>query len=251
MNELDIVILAAGKGNRMNSDIPKFLYKVGGETSLQRILKNVAWGTKDPIVVISRDNEKIIKETWPGVTYAIQEKQLGTGDAVRSVKEGLKDRSFAENIMVLPVDHPLMSEKMLQNFWNVHKSNNAVITIVTVVTPDFLGDHEPFSRDGRILRDKDNNIQGIVEYKDASDEERNIKEVNTAICCFKTKWLWDNINALKNENKSGEFYLTDMVQIAASQNIPIYSYIAPDFKEGTGFNTQEQLEILQKFAGDK
>ena len=120
-----------------------------------------------------------------------------------------------------------------------------------MISPDFTGSNELFSHYGRILRNENGLIRGIIEEKDASEEEKKIREVNISYYCFKTKWLWDNIDSLKNENKSGEFYLTDMVQIAASQNIPIYSYIVPDIKEGMGFNTQEQLEILQKLAGDK
>jgi bifunctional UDP-N-acetylglucosamine pyrophosphorylase/glucosamine-1-phosphate N-acetyltransferase len=251
MNALEIVILAAGKGNRMNSDTPKPLSPVGGEISLRRILKNVAWGTNDPIIVVSRNNEKIVEALGPGFTYVIQEKQRGTGDAVHAVKKTLNNRVFAENTMVLLADQPFISEQTLQNLWSVHKEKNAVLTIGTVTVPDFSGDHELFFRYGRILRDENNRVQGIVEEKDASEEEKKIKEVNISYYCFKTEWLWENIGMLKNENKSGEFYITDMVHIAASQNIPIHSYAVPDLKEGMGFNTQEQLELLQKLADGK
>lgn len=251
MNALDVIILAAGKGTRMKSDTPKPLHQVGGEISLRRILKNVAWGTDDPIIVIGHNNEKITEQLGSGFTYVIQETQRGTGDAVRSVRDTLKNRTFAENIMVLPADQPFASERTLRNLWNVHKENDATLTIGTVIVPDFSGDRELFSHYGRIRRDEDSRIQGIVEEKDASEEEKKIREVNISYYCFKTKWLWENIGALTNENKSGEFYITDMVQIAASQNIPIYSYTVPDLKEGMGFNTREQLELLQKIADGK
>ena len=251
MKKLEVIILAAGKGNRMNSDLPKPLSAVGGEPSLQRILENVSWCTDDPIIVVGHHNERIMETLGTGFTYVIQEKLLGTGDAVRSVKDALKDRVFAENTMVLVGDQPFVSEQTLRNLWDVHKEKNAVLTMGTLAVPDFSGDYELFFRYGRIRRDENNRIRGIVEEKDASEEEKNIREMNISYYCFQTKWLWENIGALKNENKSGEFYLTDMVDIAASQNIPIHSYAVPDIKEGMGFNTQEQLEFLQKLADGK
>lgn len=251
MNALDVIILAAGKGTRMKSETPKPLHQVGGEVSLQRILKNVAWGTDDPIVVIGHKNEEIKEKLGPGFTYVVQEKQQGTGDAVRAVRDTLTNRAFAENIMVLPADQPFASEQTLRNLWDVHKENNATLTIGTIIVPDFSGNHELFSHYGRIRRDENNRVVGIVEEKDASAEEKNIKEVNISYYCFRTKWLWENIDTLKNENKSGEFYITDMVQIAALKNMPIYSYAVPDLKEGMGFNTREQLELLQKIADEK
>lgn len=260
MNELEVIILAAGKGKRMNpntnepvgtrinSDLPKPLYTVGGETSLQRILKNVAWIVNDPIIVVGHNKEKIMEKIGPGFTYVIQEEQRGTGHAVQAVKDALKDRIFAKDAIVLLADHPFVSEQTMQNLWNAHKEKNAIITVTSLIVPDFLGDHELFSHYGKIRRDKNNRIQEIVEEKDANEEEKKIKEVNISFYCFDTKWLWENIGALKNENKAGEFYLTDMVQIAASQNIPIHSYALPlpNIKEGIGFNTWEQLELSRR-----
>lgn len=249
MRSLDVIILAAGKGNRMNSDLPKPLHAVKGKTSLRRLLESVAWIGREPIIVVGHQREKIMEALGFGRTYVVQEKQQGTGHALRAAKDALKDWPLAENIMVLPGDHPLISEKTLRNLWNVHEENNAVLTMGTVTAPDFIGDHELFSHYGRVLRDERGRVRGVIEEKDASEEEKRIKEVNITNYCFKTGWLWENIDALTSNNKSHEFYLTDMVQIAASQGIPIYSYALPDITEGMGFNTPEQLETLRRLAG--
>ena len=263
MNELEVIILAAGKGKRMNqhahktagmevdSDLPKPLFTVGGKTSLQRMLKNITWATNDPIIVVGYNKEKIMEKLGPGFTYVVQGEQQGTGHAVQTVKNTLKDRLFAEDTIVLLADHPFVSEQTLRNLWSTHKEKSAVLTITTLVVPDFGGDHELFSHYGRIRRDENNHIYGIVEEKDASEEEKKIKEVNISFYCFNTKWLWQNIGALKNENKAKEFYLTDMVQIAASKKIPIHSYALPDIREGIGFNTQEQLELSRRLESAK
>lgn len=248
MEDLDIIILAAGKGNRMNSDLPKPLYKIGNQTSIEKIIKNISVFTENPIIVIGNDSQKIIDTLGEKFLYVIQERQQGTGDAVRAVKNSLKNRKFAKNTIVLLADMPFISQQTLKNILEIHKQNNSILTLGTINVPDFSGDYELFSHYGRIIRDENNLIKGIIEEKDADENEKKIKETNVSYYCFNTDWLFENIDLLENNNKSGEFYITDMVKIAKNQNIPIYSYNIPDVKEGMGFNTQEQLSLVQKLA---
>jgi bifunctional N-acetylglucosamine-1-phosphate-uridyltransferase/glucosamine-1-phosphate-acetyltransferase GlmU-like protein len=251
MKDLEVILLAAGKGNRMNSDLPKPLYKVGNQTSIEKIVKNILAFTDDPIVVIGNDSKKIIDTLGKKFTYVIQEKQQGTGDAVRAVKKSLKNREFAKDTIVLLADMPFISQDTLKNIHNIHKQNNSILTLGTITVPSFSGDYELFFHYGRIIRDENNAIKEIIEEKDASENEKNIKETNVSYYCFNTNWLFENIDLLENNNKSGEFYLTDMVKIAKNQNISIYSYNIPNIKEGMGFNTQEQLKLIQKLAEEE
>lgn len=246
--DLDVIILAAGKGNRMNSDLPKPLYKIGNQTSIEKIIKNISAFTENPIIVIGHDSQKIVDTLGNKFIYVIQEKQQGTGDAVSAVKKSLKNRKFAKNTIVLLADMPFISQQTLENILKIHKQNNSIITIATITVPNFMENNELFSHYGRIIRDENNLIKEIIEEKDANENEKNIKETNVSYYCFNTDWLFKNIDLLENNNKSGEFYLTDMVKIAKNQNIPIYSYNIPDIKEGMGFNTQEQLLLIQKLA---
>lgn len=125
-------------------------------------------------------------------------------------------------------------------------ASDAAITLGTITVPDFRGDNALFWHYGRIKRNAYGNIVAIVELRDATEEERAIREVNITNYCFKTKWLWDNIGAITDKNSAQEFYLTDMVNIAALQGVPICSYPIQDIREGIGFNTVEQAEFVER-----
>ena len=179
---------------------------------------------------------------------SFQKEQRGTGHAVACVKKSIEENLLGENLMVLPGDHPLVEERTFIELSQSHLKSHASLTLGTLVVPDFKKDNLLFSHYGRIRRDSNGDIASIVEVKDASEQERGIKEVNVGYYCFRTAWLWENIDKLTNCNASGEFYLTDLVGIAISQNARTNVYTLKDIRQGMGFNTPEQLEIIRRLC---
>jgi bifunctional UDP-N-acetylglucosamine pyrophosphorylase/glucosamine-1-phosphate N-acetyltransferase len=147
--------------------------------------------------------------------------------------------------MVLYGDMPNITGAMIANLAKTHLDNNKNLTMATVNVPEFGSWYNSFLAFGRIVRDTNGDIKKIVEYKDASDEEKEIKEVNPAYFCFKKDWLFYNLEKLKNENAQGEYYLTDMVYLAANEGIASV-HISPE--EALGVNTIEQLRELENIV---
>ena len=241
----DVVILAGGKGSRLKSALPKPLHAVNGTPTLQRILASVFPLSKHPIVVVGDSAPEIMAMAGKNCRFVFQKEQHGTGHAVRCVKESIKENLLEKNIMVLPSDHPLIDAQTLRELFLNHQRSGAVLTLCTLTAPNFLNENQPFSNYGRILRDADGKLIAIREVKDATEDERNIKEVNVGYYCFETAWLWKNIDTLTDQNAAGEFYLTDMLHIAITQNAPTNIYTLKDPTKGMGFNTPEQLEIIR------
>lgn len=240
----EVIILAAGKGTRMNSDLPKVLTSLNGRPMITYLLDSVSkLGNEFSItLVVSPDNINIMKEALKeyDVKYAVQKQQLGTGHAVLSAKEEVnKD---ADKVIVLYGDHPFIKTESIKELNDNHKKG---ISLMSVKLEDFSDWRKNFYHWGRLVRDDEGRLKGIVEYKDASDEQREITEVNPAIFCLSSKWLWDNIYKLKNENKQGEYYLTDLIKLAfeGGQNIESTPISA---QEGAGINSQEELNSITK-----
>jgi bifunctional N-acetylglucosamine-1-phosphate-uridyltransferase/glucosamine-1-phosphate-acetyltransferase GlmU-like protein len=246
--DLEIIILAGGKGKRMQSDVPKPLHPVGEIPTINRIVESALPLSKEPIIVIGDHSRAIMDVTGNKYHYVLQREQRGTGHAVLVVRDTLKEFRFGPNIMVIPGDHPLVTTKTLQDIVRIHRENNASITIGTITVPSFDGDYECFSHYGRVKRDPNGKINAITEVKDATPEEKMIHEVNLSYYCFKTEWLWNNIHNLNDKNAARELYLTDMVRLAVEQNIPVFSSSIGDFREGMGFNTPEELARIRSVA---
>ena len=243
---IEVIILAGGKGKRMQSDLPKPLHPVGGVPAINRILAAVLPLSKEPIIVIGDHSRAIIDATGNKFHYVLQSEQNGTGHAVLMVRDALKEYQFEDNIMVIPGDHPLVSRETLEGLFKAHIKARAKITITTLTVPDFKGDYETFSHAGRIVRDGNRNIRAIVEFKDANDAELAITEVNVSYYCFNTQWLWDNIHNLTNRNAAQELYLTDMIRHAVRQDLTVHSFPLEDFREAIGFNTPEELAFIER-----
>ncbi len=240
----EIIILAAGKGTRMNSDLPKVLIPLNGKPMITHLLDSVVRLGDDfsVTIVVSPDNINIIKETLKdyNLKYAVQKQQLGTGHAVLSAKEEVDLN--VDKIIVLYGDHPFIKTESIKKLNDNHKEG---ISLMSVKLEDFLNWRKNFYHWGRLVRDVQGNLEKIVEYKDASDKEREITEVNPAMFCLSSKWLWNNIYKLKNENKQEEYYLTDLIKLAFEggqkiESVPISS------QEGAGINSQEELETISK-----
>ena len=245
-NNTRIIVLAAGKSTRMKSDIPKALMPFQGKAFIEHILdtiKKLNLNTK-PVIVIGHKKE-LIKETLGNdQVYALQEEQLGTGHAVLSAKNAVG--STNDTILVMATDQPLVSKKTLESLLKKHLEKKVSLTIGTVTVPDFADWRMGLYHFGRIVRGVNGTIEKIVEFKDANDEEKNIKELNPALYVFDAKWLWDNIDKLKNHNAQGEYYLTDLVKMACDENEKIESVQIENIHEALQPNCQEDLLMLEK-----
>ncbi len=239
-----IVILAAGKGTRMNSELPKVLVPLNGRPMIDYLMESViASGVdKRPVVVVSPDNKQIISQALSkySVEYAIQDKILGTGHAVSCARTYINPE--AENVLVLYGDHPFLKSDSIYKFAN---SKQAAVTIMPALLPNFEDWYHNFYHWGRIVRGVDNNVEAIVELKDATDEQKLITEVNPGFMCFNKKWLFENIDKLHDNNNAHEFYLTDMVKIAFDEGLLVET-INIGAKEAMGINSLEELSIAEK-----
>mgnify|MGYP001597126241 CR=1 FL=1 len=241
-----VIILAAGKGVRMGGDLPKVLAQVKGKPMIKYVLESVEKSGVDanPIVVVGYKKELVIKELGEKYHYLFQEKQLGTGHAVKLAKEFLKEK--ADNIIVLYGDHPFITPETIRKISEKHFASGKKITMATVKLPDFRDWRINFVSFSRIIRDENGKIVKDVQYKDASDAEIKVTEVNHCYFCFEAKWLWEKLEKLENNNAQKEYYLTDLIKMATAERVEIESVeIAP--REALGVNTKAGLEVLERF----
>lgn len=244
IDKIEILILAAGKGKRMQSDLPKVLVSLNGKPMIKYILESIKKVfEKKPIAIVGHKAELVKEELQDSCFYTLQEEQLGTGHAVSCAKEKCKD---ASHIIVLSGDQPLISPNTIKELIEKHLLSNSKITFTTTEVSDFEDWRKAFVGFGRILREN-NKVVGIREHKDANDIEKEIKEVNSGSYAFDAKWLWENLEKIKNDNAQNEYYLTDLLKIAA-KNGDLIETIKMDTREALGANTKEELEILEKIA---
>jgi len=239
-----IIILAAGKGTRMGSDLPKALVPLNGRPLISYLAESVSKSGVDdsPIVVVSPENKEIISAelsqyNWQ---YAIQDKQLGTGHAVACAKDLIP--VDCDNIVVLYCDHPFITAESIRQ---VAQTKTEAVTVMPAELGDYNDWRFNFYRWGRMIRNSEGKVEKIVEFKDASEEEIKVTEVNPGFMCFNNQWLWENIEKLRNDNKQQEYYLTSLVEIAFSQGYEIGT-IMIGAKEAMGVNSQEELSIAEK-----
>ncbi len=245
--KIRVVILAAGKGTRMKSELPKALLPLSGKPMIKRLLETIEKSgiDKNPAIVIGYGRDLIKKELGDKYEYCVQENQLGTGDALRSAKNIIN--SNYNFILVLAADQPLISEETLTRMVEKQKENNPVATIATVKVPDFDDWRSGlYSAFGKIIRELSGKIEKIVEFRDANEEQKKIKELNLAIYAFRSDWLKNNIEKLKNENDQKEYYLTDLIKMAFEQNERIESVEVKNPLEALHPNSKQELELLEK-----
>lgn len=245
-----IVILAAGKGTRMGMDIPKPLVEVSGQPMVHHLIENVQESGLDdqPVLVIAPDGVEVFGDTCADKScqFVIQEEQLGTGDAVRAAKDIARE---ADSIIVLYGDHPFISADVLLQLNELHQASSGVISMLTAKLPNFKGDFVNFEKWGRVLRNEQGSVEAIREYKDATEEEREVSEVNPGIYMFDAEWLWEHLDDLSNNNASCEYYLTELVEIAMDEGHEIATAIAENPFEVMGVNTPEELECAERLMG--
>jgi len=238
---LDIVILAAGRGTRMNSNIPKVLHQIGGDSMLGHVLNAARKLESQQIhVVVGYGAEQIKQEfsTDKELQWALQEQQLGTGHAVMQAMPSIDTTKPEKRVLVLYGDVPLTNFSTLIKL--VQQANSNTLCILTLVTENPKGL-------GRIVRDDSGEITAIVEEKDASDEQKKINEVNTGIMVIPATKLNTWLNSLGNDNAQGEYYLTDLVAMAAADDESVISaMVIDDENEVQGVNDKAQLAGLER-----
>jgi len=241
MEQCDIVILAAGKGTRMNSELPKVLVPLSGRPLISYLLDSVMMvAQKTPIIVVGHGRELIENKLGENYCYAIQHKQRGTAHAVSSALPAVDGRS----LIVLYGDMPFITPDTIKQLVTSHNKLSVPLTLGTVTVPDFSDWRKNFERLGRILRDEVGNIEAIREYKDATEAEKNIHEVNPAYFVFDVDWIRRHIGEVNNNNTQEEFYLTDLVALAREEGHKINSVsIKP--REALGANTIDELAVLE------
>lgn len=238
-----VVILAAGKGTRMQSEIPKVLIPLHDKPVISHLLEELKHfdTSNTPVVVVGFQKELVKQTLGDGYLYAEQIEQRGTGDAVKCTKDLVQ----AENIIVLYGDMPFISASSLMELSTMHIENQSKLSMFTCTVPNFEGMYAHFRGFGRILRDTNNHIMQIKEYADAEEFEKEVTEVNPGIYMFNTQWLWEHIDAIGDNNAQHEFYLTDIIEVAIKGGEKVYSMAIPP-EEVFGINTPEHLAHAHK-----
>lgn len=244
MDKTQIIVLAAGQGKRMGASVPKVLVPFHDKPMIDYVVDaciHSGINTK-PTLVVGYQEELIKEHLGDKVNYITQKEQLGTGHAVKITQDQIGDD--IENILVLYGDQPSITGAMIYNLAKTHIDNEKVLTMATVNVPDFDDWYSVFySSFSRIIRDENGVLLRSVEFKDASEEQKKIKELNPCYFCFKKEWLFEKLNEIKNENAQGEYYLTDIVKYAAEEGGIASVSISPE--EALGVNTIEQLRELE------
>lgn len=228
------LILAAGKGTRMKSDLAKVLHVLEGKPLLHYCLQSANMAGAEKIVVIVGHQADLVRQTFSGngCVFVDQKPQLGTGHAVMQAKEELA--GYSGKTVILCGDVPLLKGATIKSLIENHIAHGAAITVLTTTPPDATGY-------GRIVRNKVGNIAKIVEQRDATAAEKQIGEINTGIYCADTALLFDVLGKVSNCNDQKEYYLTDIVEIACREGKTVKPHIAPDYIEVMGINTPDEL----------
>lgn len=247
MKNIQALILAGGKGVRLNAEKPKVLYQVKNKPMILYCLESLKKaGFEKPVVVIGFKGEEVKKVLKNSVSYVWQRKQLGTGHAVLKAKRAL---SKAKTVLVIYGDMPFWRPETFKELIKRHQKEKATLSLVSVKF-----ENPSFFQYGRIVKDKKGHLLKIVEEKEATEKEKKIKECNPGCYLIERKWLFKNLPKIK-KHPNGEYYLTDILEMAVSQGQKITLVPISDWREAVGINTKEQLklaeEILKKVQWDR
>ena len=232
------VVLAAGQGTRMKSKLYKVLHPVCGKPMVQHVVDQITKLNIEQIVtVIGHGAEKVKAELGAKSNYVLQEEQLGTGHAVMQAKDLLKDKKGTT--LVVCGDTPLIKAETMEALITHHEEKGAKVTVLTAQALDPTGY-------GRIVRDETGLVEKIVEHKDASEEERQISEINTGTYCFDNQALFAALNEVTNDNVQGEYYLPDVIEILKNKDEIVSAYKTVDFDETLGVNDRVALSEAER-----
>ncbi|MBU0702659.1 MAG: bifunctional UDP-N-acetylglucosamine diphosphorylase/glucosamine-1-phosphate N-acetyltransferase GlmU, partial [Chloroflexi bacterium] len=227
------VILAAGQGTRMKSDLPKVLHPLGGQPMLIHALNTArALTSAKPILVVGRGAQAVREMVGDDATFVEQAERLGTGHAVLQARESLQGQT--DLVLVSCADMPLLTVETLCRMVEQQQQNSGPITMLTFVS----GDPRGF---GRVIRDENGAVTKIVEEAVATPEQLAVRELNTSAYCFDAEWLWSRVDQIPLSLPKREYYLTDLVEMAVAEGLRVEAVITPDATEALGINTRVHL----------
>lgn len=238
MSHTTVLILAAGAGTRMKSSMPKVLHKVAGVSMIEHIIDlcdDLDLGS--PITVIGHEADQMrnaLKDRK--VKFALQEHQLGTGHAVMVAQEQLPEQG---NTLILYGDVPLLKKETVADFLKQHEQEGNAATVMTTCMQDPTGY-------GRVIRNEAGKVFQIVEQRDATEDQRQIGEINTGIMCFDTRYLKIALQNLTNDNDQKEYYLTDAIELLEKSKLSVGAYVVADPREVMGINSRVQLQEAEQ-----
>ena len=243
MSQLMSIIMAAGAGTRMKSKLPKVLHKVCGQTLVDHVV-DVAEevGCTHIVTIVGHGREQVKSQLEPrGTQFAVQAEQLGTGHAVQMAADQISDD---EIVLILSGDTPLLEASSLKGLVDLMLEKDFAGALLTTHVEDPTGY-------GRILRDENDEVVGIVEHKDASEDQRLIKEINPSVYCFKGEILKKALGDLNNDNVQGEYYLTDVIGLIRGYGHSIGGYAVEDASQMLGVNSRVQLHEAERIMQDR
>lgn len=241
---LSIVILAAGKGKRMNNpNLPKVLVELDSKPLLVHVLDQAQKLHPNKIaIVVGHMKEKVIDHvgslSWNNIEFVNQDEQLGTGHAVDMARPTLEN--FEGDTLILLGDVPLLRYETLQKFITKHVESSADLSVLSATTIDPTGY-------GRIVRDSESNFLKITEHKDCTEEELKVDEINSGIFCVNNQKLFSALSRVSNNNAQGEYYLTDIVELIKNDGGNVFAEPAASFDELQGINSMDDLERAEKY----
>jgi len=238
------LIMAAGKGTRMKSDLPKVLHRLNGRPMVHYVIELAKRLNSQRTILIIGHKHELVEQACADmdVEFVIQSPQLGTGHAVQMTAPLLKD--YPGDALVLSGDVPLLREETLQSLINVHQTSRATATLLTAELEDPTGY-------GRIIRDKTGFVTKIVEHKDASPVELTVREINVGIYIFKAPDLFTALKQVKNDNAQGEYYLPDVISIFIAGGKKVNAVKTANFDETRGINTVAQLKEAETILNNR
>lgn len=244
MEKYAAIILGAGKGTRMNegqaSPIPKVMFKVYGKPIIYYAVNALKQaGIKKIVLIVGYRKEMIMEFFGNEVEYAEQKEQLGTGHAAMMAKDQLEGQ--AESIIITNGDHALYMSKTIKELIKYYKKEKPTIAMLSVVFQDPM-----YWAFGRIIRDKNGEVQGIIEQKDCTHEQLKIRESNPNFYIIKADWFWQNISKITTNNVQKEYYVTDIITIAKQEGKRIVAMPISKETEAIGINTPDQLKIAEE-----
>jgi len=232
------IVLAAGQGTRMKSNLYKVLHPVLGRPMVQHVIDEVNESQIDEVVtVVGHGAEKVKEHIGDKSKFVLQENQLGTGHACLQAESLLKDKEGTT--IVVCGDTPLITKGTYQALFEFHEKEKSKATVLTAKAPN------PFGY-GRVIRDDDNGVQRIVEHKDANEDERLVDEINTGTYCFDNQTLFKALKKVTNNNAQGEYYLPDVIEILREESEKVSAFKTPDFDETLGVNDRVALSSAEK-----
>jgi bifunctional UDP-N-acetylglucosamine pyrophosphorylase/glucosamine-1-phosphate N-acetyltransferase len=227
------VLLAAGQGTRMKSDLPKVLHPLAGKPMLWYALQAMNQAsTEKPVVIVGHGAERVREFVDERAVCVTQEPQLGTGHAAMQAESLLKGKT--DYVIVTYADMPLLRGETFQQLVEIQKQNPGPISMLTIIADDPRGF-------GRILRKEDDTVAAIVEEYVATPKQKAIKELNVGAYCFSADWLWDALRRIEKNPRKGEYYLTDTIELAVKDGLPVQALVHDDARETIGINTRVHL----------